>query len=291
PEVPTIVYVTIATIGSLELKQEPIRVVDIDADDKITINDALYCAHKQCHERGVSGYALEETVYGLSLTMLWGDDCGSYGYYVNNKSAMSLADPVKEGDYVNAFAYKNADYSDVYCFFDVNSINATVGDEITLTLKAISYDANWNEITVPVQNATLMIGGEDSKYKTDANGKVTFKLELEGEIIVSAIGDEITLVPPVCVIYSDEAIDDDGKDDEPNGIPDAPDDPVTDTTTEKSEQSDETEKATAAEKATVSNNKDGQNSGESGCGGAISLSAVFVTALAGVMLIKRNKND
>ncbi|MBP3369648.1 MAG: hypothetical protein J6L85_02745, partial [Clostridia bacterium] len=31
PEVPTIVYVTIATIGSWDLKQEPIRVVDIDA--------------------------------------------------------------------------------------------------------------------------------------------------------------------------------------------------------------------------------------------------------------------
>ncbi len=290
PVAPISVYVTVATEGSLDLRQEKITVVDIDGDDVLTVNDALYCAHREKYEGELmEGYAFEETEYGLSLTKLWGNDCASYGYYVNNESAWSLADLVEDGDYINAFAYKNEDYSDIYCFFDINSVEAKKGDEITLTLKAIGYDAEWNTITVPVKNAIIMIGGEDSQYKTDADGKVTVKIELEGKILISAISEEQTLVPPVCMVFVDDSVADNEDDNAHNSIPDAPEDPISDSTPDGADNSDETEAATDSEKDPDSKNDTKQADG--GCGGTISFSVISAVALAGAMLIKQNKND
>ena len=93
----TKVYVTIADKdGKLVLVQEAITVTDIDNDGKLTINDALYCAHEAKFEGGAAaGYLSEMTEYGLSLKKLWGTDNGSgYGYDVNNEGAMSLSDEV-----------------------------------------------------------------------------------------------------------------------------------------------------------------------------------------------------
>ena len=292
PVAPVSVYVTVATEGSLDLRQESITVIDIDGDEVLTVNDALYCAHKERYEGALEdGYASEETEYGLSLTKLWGNDCGSYGYYVNNESAWSLADPVEDGDYINAFAYKNEDYSDVYCFFDVNTVDAKKGDEITLTLKAAGYDEEWNPITVPVKDAVIMIGGEDSKYKTDADGKVTVKIELEGKILISAMSEEQTLVPPVCMVFAEDAVTDNENNNANNNIPDAPDDPVSDSATDGSDKSDETEAVTDAESKNDTNNTNNVDNADSGCGGTVSFSVISVVALAGAMLVKRNKND
>lgn len=264
------VYVTVATDGSLKLIQESITVIDTDGDNVLTINDALCCAHDEKYDGALEeGYAASRTEYGLSMTKLWGNDCGLYGYYVNNKSALSLEDPIKEGDYINAFAYKNEDYSDVYCFFDINSAEAKKGDEITLTLNAIGFDEEWKTIIVPVEGAAIVIGGENSNYKTDADGKVTFKLEAEGKILISATSETQTLVPPVCMVLAENTVTDNENVSTDNNNTDATEAPT-------SESQNDTD---------VSNDTDG------GCGSAVSFSVIAVAALAGAMLIKRNKND
>ncbi|MBO7666544.1 MAG: hypothetical protein J6S70_03845, partial [Clostridia bacterium] len=96
---------------------------DADADGVLTISDALYAAHEAAYEGGAAaGFAAATTEYGLSLTKLWGvENGGSYGYFVNDNSAMSLADPLSDGDEVVAFIYTAADWSDAYSFFDVKS--------------------------------------------------------------------------------------------------------------------------------------------------------------------------
>ena len=97
------VYVSIANKGELVVAYEQISVSDEDSDGKITINDTLIAAHDEFYKDGTSGY--ESKVVppydGLSLTKLWGNtNSGSFGYYVNDASAWSLSDEVKNGSFL-----------------------------------------------------------------------------------------------------------------------------------------------------------------------------------------------
>lgn len=198
-----LVTVTIADAeGNLALTQEAVSVTDTDGDGALTINDALYLAHEAGYEGGAAaGYASAQTDYGLSLLKLWGAENGSsYGYYVNSSSAMSLSDPVSDGDCIDAFVYTDLTaWSDTYCFFDVRTLEADAGSVIILTLSAASYDENWNPITVPVADAVITLNGEETAYQTDAEGKVTFSVPAGGDYVISAVSDTMTLVPPCCV--------------------------------------------------------------------------------------------
>lgn len=194
-------YVTIAAKGQLVVTQEAITVTDIDSDGALTVNDALYCAHEAKYDGGAAGgYSYYTGDYGLSLGTLWGDKSGSYGYYVNNNSCFSLADPVKDGDCVTAFVYASSDWSDVYSYFDITSTDAKAGQDITLTLSYMGYDANWAPVYMPVENATITINGNATEYKTDKDGKVTIKLPDSGSYVISAVSSTQTLVPPVCKV-------------------------------------------------------------------------------------------
>lgn len=197
----TIVTVTIAVKGELVATQVSVPVEDIDGDGVFTINDALYCAHEQVYEGGAdAGYSSYTSEYGLSMSKLWGDESGAYGYYLNNASCMSLADPVKNGDYITAFVYASSDWSDVYTYFDVYTKTVEVGEEIELTLMAAGYDESWNPITYPVKGATITVDGVPTGIVTDENGKATFRRNEIGTTVISAKSETQTLVPPVCSI-------------------------------------------------------------------------------------------
>ncbi len=199
-----VVYVSIVN-GDIKLAQHAVTVKDIDNDGALTINDALYLAHEAKYSGGAAaGYGSAQSQWGLSLTKLWGvENGGSYGYYVNNASAMGLTDPVKNGDYVNAFVYTDTvAFSDSYAFFNENVVTGNTGKEIKLTLSAAGYDANWSPVTLPVANATITVDGVKTNYKTDADGKVTIKVASTGRHIVSAVSDSANLVPPVLVVTS-----------------------------------------------------------------------------------------
>ena len=196
------VYVTISDKdGSLALSQEEILVSDTDKDGSLTINDALYAAHEAKYEGGAAaGYSSYYSQYGLSLSKLWGtENGGSYGYWVNNKSAWSLADVVKEGDYINAFVYTDLTaWSDTYCFFDTYTATGTEGKEITLILSKYVYDVDWNRVLAPVEGAVITVNGKATDVKTDAEGKAVITITEDGAYLVSAVSDTEILVPPVC---------------------------------------------------------------------------------------------
>lgn len=200
------VYVTIAN-GELVMTQQAVELVDADGDGALTINDALYLAHEKAFDGGAAaGYASAESEWGLSLTKLWGvENGGSYGYYVNNASAMGLTDPVKDGDYINAFVYTDTTaYSDAYCFFDKESTAVISGEEFTLTLSAAAFDENWAPITKPVADAVITVNGQETSYKTDADGKVALKVEGTDKAVISAKSASAILVPPACTVYVSE---------------------------------------------------------------------------------------
>ncbi len=195
------VTVTIANKGALVATQETVTVTDADEDGALTVNDALYAVHEAASEGGAAaGYATAQTEYGLSITKLWGDESGNFGYYLNNASAWSLADAVEDGDAVYAFVYTDCDfYSDMYTYFNVTTAKATAGEAITLTLSGMGFDAEWNPVTVPVADAVITVNGEATAFKTDKNGKVTIVLDTAGTAVLSAVSETQTLVPPVCV--------------------------------------------------------------------------------------------
>lgn len=195
------VYVSVSNKGQLVAAQIEVTVTDIDGDNALTVNDALYAVHEATYSGGAKeGYSYyTHKDYGLSIGKLWGDSSGNFGYYINNSSCWSLADPVKNGDYLNAFVYSDSkNYSDKYSFFDSYAVTADVNSNIELTLKSAGYDANWNPVTLPVADAEITVDGVKTGVKTDANGKATIQIDRAGKHIISAVSATETLVPPVC---------------------------------------------------------------------------------------------
>lgn len=197
------VYVTVSDgSGEIDLAAKAVEVKDIDGDGSLTLDDAIYCAHEQYYEGGAeAGYKSYLGQYGLALEKLWGvNNGGSYGYYLNNASAMSLGDPVKDGDYISAFAYSDLTaWSDSYSWFDAHHTEVEAGEKLTLKLSSAGYDEAFNPIVLPVSGAVITVDGEKTGYVTDENGNVTVELSA-GEHLISAVSDTVTLVPPVCVV-------------------------------------------------------------------------------------------
>lgn len=203
------VYVSISDdTGTLTLAYAPVALSDQDGDGALTICDALMEAHAAYYPDGAAGFLAEESQWGLSMYRLWGvENGGSYGYCVNDASAMSLVDPIQPGDHIKAYAFTDlTNYSDTYAYFTAPVATgarlaaATVNSEVALTLSASGYDANWAPITLPVAGATLTVNGEKTEVTTDENGNAVLNFTAPGVYTVSAVSETMTLVPPVCIV-------------------------------------------------------------------------------------------
>ena len=187
------VYVTISDGKDVVVISEAVSLSSLSSGD---IGGAL----KAVHEKHGKTFATVDSDYGPMITSLWSvENGGAYGYYLNDASAWSLADALKDGDRLYAFVYSDATYySDSYSYFDKAEISGKKGDEVTLTLSHLGYDESWNTVTLPLAGATLTLDGASLDVKTDENGKATVKLTKSG--VLSAKADGLTLVPPVCVV-------------------------------------------------------------------------------------------
>ena len=196
------VTVTVADAGSLVVTEEAISLSDADNDGSLTVNDALILTHDKFYPGGAeAGYHTQRSDWGQSITLLWGrDNKGSYGYTVNDVLANSLTDPLTDGDRLYAYCYADAEhYSDVYTFFDrADAGEVSVGDEITLTLNQLTFDASWQAVNQPLADAVITVNGKQTAYKTDADGKVTLPVAETGNLLISAVHADKLIVPPVC---------------------------------------------------------------------------------------------
>lgn len=271
--------------GKLVLVQQNVEVTDIDNDGALTINDALYIAHENNFSGGAeAGYSSSKGQYGLSLDKLWGTaNGGSYGYYVNDKAAMSLADTVSDGDYINAFIYTDlSTWSDKYSWFDKKEITAEAGEKVSLTLSEAGYDANWAPVTFPVKNAVITLNGEKTEFVTDESGKVEVTFENGGSYTVSAVSESEILVPPVCAAAV-------------NSAQTTTAEPVTTTTTSTTVTT--TAETTTADTTTSSSSTTTKSNGSSsktdspktGDNFSAVLAAAFVSV--GVFAVSRKRND
>ena len=183
--------------GALVFCDPALEVSDVNGDGSLTIYDALYAAHELGFSGGAAaGLDAADSGYGLSLTKLWGvDNGGSYGYYLNDKTAMSLDDAVAEGDYLRAYAYTDlVNWSDTYACFDRASIEVAAGEAIHLTLTSVDWSAN----SAPIAGAEILVNGEASGVLTDAEGTAEIVLEQSGSYVISARSSALTMVAPVC---------------------------------------------------------------------------------------------
>ena len=209
------VFLSVSRYGKIVKNKagESMAYVEVNLNGKSTynLNDVFLAAHTEYYDGGESGYASSESEWGFGIDKLWGDESGNFGYQVNSgaETVMGLNHEVSDGDYIDAFIYKNA-YPDTegYAMFDTAQAEAFAGGELELVLQYFSgYDENWNNIISPCADATITINGEGTEFVTDENGKVTIKLENPGVNIISATKKKIlndeevpAITAPVCVV-------------------------------------------------------------------------------------------
>ncbi len=192
--------------GQIAVGYSPVEVTDVDGDGALTIHDALSCTHAAYFSDGAEGYNAVETEWGLSLMRLWGiENGGSYGYYLNDAAATSLMDPVKDGDFLKAYAFTDLEtWSDTYSFFQEPILVVKAGEPFEMTLSAAGFDETFAPVTLPVEGATILVFDEPADAVTDAQGKTTITFAEPGTYRLSARCDGMNLVPPVCLVTVEE---------------------------------------------------------------------------------------
>ncbi len=195
------INITVTNAGDVVVPVEELEVTDVDGDGDVTIYDAIYAAHEKWFEGGASGFAVDAGQYGAYITKLWGvENGGAYGYFLNHAMAMSLMDPVAEGDYLVAYVFKDAAaYSDLYA-----KITGETDDEGVVTL-TLGIDSDFDSVYEPFPGADIVVYdaafeplAEDAYTVTD-NGDGTYTVELKesGDYIFVAYEADKPIVPAV----------------------------------------------------------------------------------------------
>lgn len=268
------VYVNLSNAGELVMAHEAIAVTDVDGDGALTIQDVMILAHDAKFEGGAAeGFAAVDSDYGPMITKMWGvENGGAYGYYLNNNMAYSLLDPVADGDCLTAYVYTDTmTYSDIYAYFEVSEAQGTAGEELTVTLYQVGWDTNYAPVGNPLSGVSITMDGEEVAV-TDENGNATFVPATEGTFVLSAASEELTLVPPVCILtvaVGEAAAEPDAPATEPEAPATEPEAPATEPEAPAAEPEAPTE--------------------ESNNGMLIAIIALVVVAAVVVVVVMRNK--
>lgn len=187
--------------GNAAVALQPLCVPDTDSDGIFSVADVLSAAHDEWYEGGAAaGYESMQTQWGLSLTRLWGDDSGSYGYYVNDQMAMSLSDTVSDGDYVAAFVYVDKEeLSDSYAFVRHLPDMSSGGEECFLA-QYVGWDEEWNAVTAPIVGANVYVDGMDSGVLTDSDGYARLSIGDIGDHLITVASPEKNYACGACRI-------------------------------------------------------------------------------------------
>lgn len=185
-----VAYVTMTNAGELAITKDgkAAALLPVEVAEGATIQDVLKAFHETYFKDGVDGFGVLDTEYGPSVSKLWGVETSGVGYYVNGAMAWSLADPVKAGDVVDAWIYKDqVGWSDQ--FLAISSVGGE--GKASFEVKAAGYDADWNVVMQPLEGASIYLIGADGKLgskiaTSDANGKAEAKLAAGEYTIVCA---------------------------------------------------------------------------------------------------------
>lgn len=166
------------------------REVDLSGKESYNLDDVFSAMHELYYDGGSDGYASSVSEWGFGIDKLWGDTSYNFGYQVNGEMAMGLDDIIHNGDYIDAYIYKNnAQNFESYAAFDIRHGEAYEGEIFELTLSYVSgyEDGTWANIFSPCADATIFINGRETEFATDADGKVQMKVDEPGRAIITAV--------------------------------------------------------------------------------------------------------
>ncbi len=182
--------------------------VELYGKESYTLDDVFRKAHTLYYD-GEDGYASSEGDYGLAIDTLWGDDSGNFGYQVNggSEAVMGLSHVVENGDIIDAYTMQSLfPQSEAYTVFDVRTVSTASYETFTLTLREAGYDESFNMVFSPCEGAVITINGEETDFRTDADGKAQIFLPAAGTYLLSAKKSktvneaEVTAITaPVCI--------------------------------------------------------------------------------------------
>ena len=221
-------YITISKYGEIVKDKNGEYVAEseitLQGKESYTLDDAFKEAHDLFYDGGAeAGYGTEIGDYGLSVTKVWGDTSGKFGYQMNlgTVSVWGPTQAVNDGDYIDLAVYENY-YPDTesYAKFDAYT-KETANGKTELTLFESYYGENWETLFKPCANAEILIDGEKTGIFTDENGKANLTVYLPGTHIVSAkktkelvnvlTEEKVTvnaLTAPACILNVDMSYDD-----------------------------------------------------------------------------------
>ena len=162
----------------------PLTVVDLDGDDKFSLDEALKAAHK-AYKTEADYEAAQSGAY-FTVSKLWGEPTSNLLFFVNGTAGSSVNETYLEAN-DQIYASINKDdkyYSDVYCKFDVAEKTVLPKREFTLTLT----DGSGRALS-GVQIGTWENGSFQALEgkTTDENGSVSLVFPA-GEYVVTAQG-------------------------------------------------------------------------------------------------------
>lgn len=206
------VYVTISDKGNVVMARKAVTVIDLNGDGMTDVDEALYAAHESAYPGGAeAGYEALFGAYGLSLTKLWGDASGAFGYWLNDASCWSAEDAVKDDDYLVAFVYADQMYwSDAYAKITPAQATIKVGESVSVSLEQAGYDENWNTVFVPCEDAVLSVYDADMNALRDGYSvkDYTVTFDKAGNYLIVVSKNDQSIVPAVCAVTVEEVATD-----------------------------------------------------------------------------------
>lgn len=203
------VNVTISDKGNIMMARKAVTVTDLNGDGKLDVDETLYAAHEAAYPGGAkAGYEALYGSYGLSLTKLWGDTSGAFGYWLNDASCWSAEDEVKTGDYLVAFVYVDQMYwSDAYTKITPKQAEIKEGESVTVTAEQAGYDENWNTVFAPCENADVTVYDADMHPVRDGYSvkDYTVTFDKAGNYLIVLSKADHSIVPAVCAVTVTEA--------------------------------------------------------------------------------------
>lgn len=203
-----------------------LNISDTDQDGKYSLDEALAQLHTACSME----YSAGEGAWGYSVTKLWGDESGAFGFYKNDVLTTAVNEEyLNGGDRITAFIYKDqANWSDRYSYFDQDSVTVCVNTEFQVVLKYNSWGTISPQATAPIGVFDLFSGaysvpsalkGEElfegfymPTVSTDYTGTAIMSFTKPGEYLLTAQYDSANytdyyqdppqyyLVPPLCQV-------------------------------------------------------------------------------------------
>lgn len=187
------VYLTVSNQGELAeandhsiMAWKEVEVTDLDGEQPFTYDEAMVAAHAAYNSS--EGYVTS----GGQVKKLWGVDSTNNLFFINGKGLSTgvTADIIHDGDVL--FASVNQDntfWSDWYTAFDKPSVEASSGDDVTLTLTGYQGMMSYmNPDMTPVAGVTVKTVEGTVLGITNEEGEITFTAPAAGKYIITAEG-------------------------------------------------------------------------------------------------------